>query len=509
MAFNTRERFDFENLFTFEMANNHQGDVAHGKKIIKAIGGIAKKHKLKAAIKFQFRDLDTFIHAKHKKKSDNKHVPRFLSTRLSEAQFKELIAEARKNELIVMATPFDESSVDFAEKLDIDILKVASCSAKDFPLLEKIAGVQKPVIASTGGLSIAEIDNLVTFLDHRYVHFAIMHCVAIYPTPADKLQLTQIEIFRKRYPGVVIGFSTHEAPDNSENIQMAYAKGARIFEKHVGVETAAIKLNTYSATPEQTEKWIEAWERARAALGGEEKILDPKEREDLLTLMRGVFAKKPLKKGKPIKAGDVYFAFPIEPGQLSSGKFAEGVVADKDYKKDQPISEKVHSETVSPKHIVYQTIHAVKGMLNEYKVPITPEFSIELSHHYGLEEFYKWGVVIIDCINREYCKKILVQLPGQSHPYHHHIKKEETFHMLAGELHMEVDGRKKILYPGDLQIIQRGMKHRFWTDTGAIFEEISSTHFNDDSYYEDPKIRNAPRESRKTKLSNWGRHQFD
>ena len=505
----TKHRFDFTDLFTFEMANNHQGDVAHGKKIIKAIGDIARRHNLKAAIKFQFRDIDTFIHPKHKKKSDNKHVPRFLSTKLAEKDFKELIAEARKEKLIVMTTPFDEKSVELAEKLEVDVLKVASCSAKDFPLLQKIAEAGKPVIASTGGLSIKEVDNLVTFLEHRYVHFAVMHCVAIYPTPTDKLQLEQISIFRKRYPNLVIGFSTHESPDNTENIQLAYAKGARIFEKHVGFETPKVKLNAYSATPEQTEKWVLAWERARAAMGGEEKVLDEKEKEDLLTLMRGVYMKKPVKKGQVLKMSDVYFAFPIEKGQLSSGRFKEDLKTDKAYKKDEAVSEKVREDEFSTKDVIYQAIHTVKGMLNEAGVPITPEFGVELSHHYGLEQFHKYGVVIIDCINREYCKKILIQLPGQSHPYHHHMKKEEAFHVLSGEIEMELDGRRKTLRAGDVQVIQRGVKHKFWTDMGAIFEEVSTTHFNDDSLYEDPKIAKMPREMRKTKLTNWGRHQFD
>jgi len=503
------ERFDFTDLFIFEMANNHQGSVEHGKAIIKAVGHIARTHHLKAAIKFQFRDIDTFIHAKHKKKSDNKHVPRFLSTRLSEKEFKTLIDEARAQKLIVMVTPFDERSVALAEKFDVDILKVASASATDFPLLEKIAHAGKPVIVSFGGVPLKRIDDVVTFLDHRYVHFAMQHCVSIYPTPTDKLQLEQIAILRRRYPQITVGFSTHEGPENTENIQLAYAKGARMYEKHVGIETPKIKLNAYSANPEQTEKWVQAWERAKAAMGSREKKLDEKEQEDLAALMRGVFAKKPLKKGQKIKESDVYFAFPIEAGQLPSGRFFEGITADRSYKKDEAIAVGARVDHFSPKSVIYQAIHAVKGMLNEAGIPITPEFGLELSHHYGLEHFDEYGVIIIDCINREYCKKILVQLPGQTHPYHHHIKKEEAFHLLSGELEMELDGRRKTLRPGDVQVIQRGVKHKFWTKTGAIFEEISTTHFNDDSMYEDPKIAKMSREARKTKLANWGRHQLD
>src|SRR3989344_9446919 len=105
------QKFDFNDLFVFEMANNHQGSVAHGKKIINAMALIAKKHNLRAAIKFQFRDLDTFIHPKHLKKTDNKHVPRILSTALSDKQFKELIEYGLRAGFTIIVTPFDEPSV--------------------------------------------------------------------------------------------------------------------------------------------------------------------------------------------------------------------------------------------------------------------------------------------------------------------------------------------------------------------------------------------------------------
>lgn len=504
-----RSNFDFENLFTFEMANNHQGSVAHGKKIIQEMGKIAKKHNIRAAIKFQFRNIDTFIHPDYLKDTNNKHVSRFLSTRLTSEQFEELIKEARANGLLTMSTPFDEASVEQLEKMDIDILKIASCSSKDWPLLERAALAGKPTIFSTGGLTIADIDNLVSFFDHRYVDFAIMHCISVYPTPNEQLQLNQIETLCDRYPHHTIGFSTHESGDNFEPIQVAYAKGARIFERHVGVETSKIKLNAYSSTPKQIDTWVESYKRAVAMCGASERPA-PSEVEDadLKSLMRGVFLKKDVKKGKPLSMDDVFFAIPIQPGQLSSGEFKEGLVTKKDYKKNAPLSQQI---VYKPTHkdIIYQTVHQVKGMLNEARVPVGDEFNVELSHHYGLDKFQKIGVVIIDCINREYCKKILVQLPGQEHPYHHHKKKEEAFQVLYGKLHIELNGKKKILYPGDVMVVQRGVKHRFWTDSGVVFEEVSSTHFNDDSFYEDPSINKMDRADRKTVLTNWGRHQFD
>ena len=72
--------------------------------------------------------------------------------------------------------------------MDFDVIKVASCSARDWPLLEKVAASGIPVVASTGGLTQDEVDDLVSYLDHRGCDFALMHCVSIYPTPDEFLQ---------------------------------------------------------------------------------------------------------------------------------------------------------------------------------------------------------------------------------------------------------------------------------------------------------------------------------
>src|SRR5256885_1126086 len=209
------KRFDFRNLFVFDLANNHQGDVEHARQIIRGVGEVANSAQIRGALKFQFRHLDTFIHPNHREGSANKHIPRFLSTRLSAEQFAELTEEVRRCGMVTMSTPFDEASVELIIKLRIEVIKVASCSATDWPLLERIAKANKPVIVSTGGLTLPQIDGVVSFLEHKQVDFAIMHCVAIYPTPDEMLQLNQVEVLKRRYPGVVIGFSTHQRPENT------------------------------------------------------------------------------------------------------------------------------------------------------------------------------------------------------------------------------------------------------------------------------------------------------
>jgi N-acetylneuraminate synthase len=504
-------KFEFDGLFIFEVANNHQGSPEHGVRIIQEVGRVAREAGIRAAVKLQFRDLDTFIHPAFRASAEPKHIQRFLSTRLTRDQFGELLDTVRGQGMVTMVTPFDERSVELLLDLEVEVIKIGSSSAKDWPLLESAAAARRPMVVSTGGLTLADVDNLVSFLDHRYVHFALMHCVALYPTPLEAQQLNQIALFRARYPSTPIGFSTHEDPENVHLIQMAYAKGARLFERHIGVPTATIKLNAYSSTPQQLRSWIEAYRDAVAACGsGEGRPPVPAaEAEELRQLMRGVYARRSIKRGETLGPDDVFFAMPLQEGQMTSGQWRDGVAAAADYALQAPLPDGLVRTEPTKMEIIYQTIHEVKGMLNTARIAIGSEFDVELSHHYGIERFREVGVTIIDCINRDYCKKILIQLPGQIHPLHHHRKKEETFQVLAGRLEVEVEGRRRTLHPGDTLLVQRGVRHRFWTDEGAIVEEVSTTHFDDDSMYEDPAITVIRREDRKTKLVNWGRHQFD
>ena len=187
------KNFDFDNLFVLDLANNHQGSLKHGLKIIKECSKMVHKHKIRAAIKFQFRQYETFIHPDHKKNSNNKHIPRFLSTELKKKEWQALFDAVKDEGLLTMCTPFDNESVPVIVDMGFDIIKVASCSARDWPLLEDISFSSLPVIASTGGLQISDIDNLVSFFDHRGVAHALMHCVSIYPSPQGDFHLNHID----------------------------------------------------------------------------------------------------------------------------------------------------------------------------------------------------------------------------------------------------------------------------------------------------------------------------
>jgi sialic acid synthase SpsE/mannose-6-phosphate isomerase-like protein (cupin superfamily) len=492
-----------KDLFIFEMANNHQGDIEHGKLIIKAMGEIARKRKIKAAVKLQYRNLDTFIHPDYRHDTEAKHISRFLSTELNKEQFKELVLEIKAQGLISVCTPFDEDSVQWIIEHEIEIIKVASCSADDWPLLDKIVTTGKPVIASTGGLMLPQIDSLINFLSHREVNFAILHCVGVYPSPNELLNLHFIDRLKKRYPELTFGYSGHESPNNLGPVYTATALGASIFERHVGLPTENISLNAYSMSPEQTDTWIVAALEAKSICGSNQKSISIVESESLLSLKRGVFFRKTVEKGKTVTIEDVYFAMPCGPGQVTSsdfGKFRANFIASKDYKVNEALVECIKTDEY---HNLRSIIHEAKGLLSEANVVLSPSAEIELSHHYGIDQFSKFGLFIVNLINREYCKKILVIFPGQHHPEQYHIKKEETFHVLSGELSLMMNGIERKLIKGDIVTIERGVKHAFWSFKGSVIEEVSTTHFRNDSFYTDQKINILDPMQRKTIVTDY------
>jgi sialic acid synthase SpsE/quercetin dioxygenase-like cupin family protein len=493
----------FEDLFIFEMANSHQGSVEHGIDIIKAMSKIARKYNIKAAVKLQYRNLDTFIHPDYKDRKDINHIPRFMSTKLNSDQFVQLVNAIHEEGLIAMSTPFDEDGVEWCMDHGIDIIKIASCSALDWPLLTKVALTQKPIIISTGGKTLSDIDKLYNFFTHKGCRFAFLHCVAQYPAPMEQLQLGFIDRMNRRYPEVTIGYSGHETPDDNVVPMLAIAKGAKILERHVGLPTETIKLNAYSMNPEQTDKWVKAAIDAKTICSMKKedtKYISQEEIDSLQSLMRGVYLKKEVKQGEPIMKEDVFFAMPCSDKQMNSGDFTEGIIASKDYIINDELHEK---RKITDIGLVRSVIHDAKGMLYEAGIALGNDFEVELSHHYGMQHFRQIGAIIISIINREYCKKLLVILPGQKHPVHAHKVKEETFQLLYGDLIINIEGKERKMQPGDIQTVLRGEKHSFTSIRGAIFEEVSTTHVVSDSYYEDTKIRSLDPIERKTILKKW------
>ena len=175
------------------MANNHQGSVDHAKKIIDDFAELAKRKSIKAGIKLQFRNLDTFIHPKFKEREDLKYIKRFNDTRLSKEEFGQIVDYINKKGLLSISTPFDNESLPLFDSLGVDVLKIASCSVDDWPLLREVCKINRKIIISTGGATIKHLRKVYNLFKKNGRDFAFLHCIAEYPTPVENAFLSRIK----------------------------------------------------------------------------------------------------------------------------------------------------------------------------------------------------------------------------------------------------------------------------------------------------------------------------
>jgi sialic acid synthase SpsE len=264
--------------------------------------------------------VDRFIHPDYRQRVDIRYIKKTIDTQLTWEEMSQLVDEVRRRSMITMATPFDEVSVDKCVEYGVQIIKLASSDVKDWLLIERIAQTRKPVIMSTGGSNLRDIDDIVSFFNKRNVPLAINHCVSIYPSEDGELQLNQIDFLARRYPENVIGFSTHEYRDWRTSMAIAYAKGARTFERHIDIEEDDIPVSPYCSLPTQVDEWFKAFLKAQemcGAPGVARRVPPEKEVRYLDALVRGVYAKYDLPAGARLSAENVFLAIPLLKGQMS------------------------------------------------------------------------------------------------------------------------------------------------------------------------------------------------
>ncbi|MEY3825479.1 MAG: hypothetical protein RLZZ148_291 [Cyanobacteriota bacterium] len=355
----------FDELFVLELANNHWGSLERGLKIITDFSRIVRFNNVRASIKLQFRDVDNFIHRDFRDRTDIRYIKKTLDTKMTEDDYATLVKAVRQGGCIPMATPFDEKSVNLCVELGIPIIKIASSDLNDWFLIEKIADTRKPVIVSTGGSSLKDIDDLVIFFENRNVPLAINHCVSLYPSEDSELEMNQIDYLKNRYPNHVIGFSTHEYTDWTSSMLIAYAKGARTFERHIDIEMDGVPVSPYCSLPEQVDIWFKAFQKAKEMCGapGTQKRMPPeREIKYLDALVRGVYAKRDLPEGYILNHDrlneDLYLAVPLQKGQISCRELMSGEILTRACNKDEPIMidsiDSPYSTNDNLRKIIYQ-----------------------------------------------------------------------------------------------------------------------------------------------------------
>jgi len=299
-----------------EISANHKKSISETFKLLEQAAKINVD-----AVKFQTFDLDEMTLNENKgefliknKFKSKKWNNRSLYSIYKEAQLpfawhKKIFQKAKKLGLICFSSVFDEYSLKFLEKLNVPMYKIASLESLHFPLINKVCKTKKPIIISTGTLSIKEIDKLIKFFRKiNYKKFIILHCVTEYPASYKNINLKTIKFIKKKYK-CLTGYSDH-----TKGIGVAVSSinyGACVIEKHFMLSKKRNTLDShFSSDTNEMKNLVDEVKNSWEAIGKPKKVISESENV-YKNYRRSIYVTKNIKKGDRFTENNIKI---IRPG---------------------------------------------------------------------------------------------------------------------------------------------------------------------------------------------------
>tara|TARA_B100000787_G_scaffold149488_1_gene121498 strand:- start:13115 stop:14134 length:1020 start_codon:yes stop_codon:yes gene_type:complete len=253
---------------------------------------------------------------------------------------KELFKYAKTNKIKIFSTPFDETAVDFLEKLNCPIYKIASFELTDLPLVKKIALLKKPMIMSTGMATLQEIE--ITFnLALKYnklENITLLYCVSNYPSKIEDFNLYNISILKQKFK-CKIGLSDH-SKDNRVAAAAVIA-GAEVFEKHIALDKQKKGHDIkFSLKGKELRAYRNEIDLSYTLLG-EKKFKRDKSEDKSKIFRRSIYVNKIIKKGEKFSIANIKRRRPnigLEPKHYN---YLLNKKSPKNYKLGESISKKI------------------------------------------------------------------------------------------------------------------------------------------------------------------------
>ena len=303
-----------------EIGHNHQGSLDKAKELFRE-AKLAGAH----AVKLQKRDnRGLYTDAAYNRPYDNENS--FGATYGEHREFlefgadkyRELQAYARELGIDFFSTAFDVASADILQQLEMPAYKIASGDLKSTPLLKHVASFGKPMVISTGGALIEDVQRAYDTVMPINPQLAILQCTAGYPAAFEELDLRVIGTFRDRFPNAVVGFSSH---DNGIAMPVAaYILGARIVEKHFTLNRAMKGTDhAFSLEPVGLRKMVRDLERTSKAVGNGVKKIYDSEKAPIVKMGKSLVVSRDLPIGHTLTTEDIVMKSPgggIPPYEL-------------------------------------------------------------------------------------------------------------------------------------------------------------------------------------------------
>ncbi len=208
---------------------------------------------------------------------------------------KKIFERAKKNKIICFSSPFDETAVDFLEKLKTPVYKVASFENEHYPLLKKIASTGKPVIMSIGMLNLNELEQSVNYLKKNGCKkIALLKCTSSYPAQSKDINILTIPYLKKKFK-CEIGYSDHSLGIGASIAAIAH--GASIIEKHFTLKKNIGLDGKFSSDHSELSEMVKQCNIAKESLG-KVKVGPSKNEIPSKKFKRSIYVVKKIKKGE-------------------------------------------------------------------------------------------------------------------------------------------------------------------------------------------------------------------
>lgn len=227
---------------------------------------------------------------------------------LTEDEERGVQAHCAAKGLIYLSTPFSREAADRLEAMEVPAFKIGSGECNNYPLLDHIASLGKPMILSTGMNDLVSVGKAIETIRAHDIPLAVMHCTSMYPTPYDKVRLGAIDDLQRAFADLPVGLSDHSM--GIWTCLGAVALGACLLEKHFTISRDWPGPDTgFSIEPHELHALIEGSKAVWQALGGAKDIL-PEEQPVIDFAYATVVSIKAIKEGERFTKENVWVKRP-------------------------------------------------------------------------------------------------------------------------------------------------------------------------------------------------------
>lgn len=232
-------------------------------------------------------------------------------SQLDRDDYAELFEYASELGIVLLSTPFDGKSAEILADLGMPAFKVASADITNWPLLRKLASYGRPMLLSTGASTLEEVESSVRELSDADISLAVLHCTLSYPTSVADANLRRIRALNERFPDLVLGYSDHTQPQDSElACPLAVALGARVIEKHFTLNKLLPGDDHYHAVDEAgLKRLVKNCADSYKMTSSFREVVDA-EKDARKYARRSIVAARELPAGSVLSRGDIDFKRP-------------------------------------------------------------------------------------------------------------------------------------------------------------------------------------------------------